>query len=238
MDKEILKLAGLNDAEVEIYLTLLKLGRCSVGKISKVSNRHRTNIYDTLEKLKGKGLVSSWIEDRAKVFQASEPSRIIEFMKQNEKNVESIIAKLSKPSFDKQEAVKLEVLKGQKGIESILLEQIQLGKEVLGFGIDDEKYMKYAPLAMKRYLERLKEKKINERLITRHGVKTLVGGKQSEYRFIDPQYFNPTATVIYGDRVAIIVWEPVPIVIKMVSMQLSDAYRKSFELLWKIAKKK
>ena len=54
MDKRILERAGLSKGEVEIYLALLKLGASLVSKIAQETGLHRTNIYDTLEKLKEK----------------------------------------------------------------------------------------------------------------------------------------------------------------------------------------
>ena len=51
-----LKEIGLSDSEANVYLTLLKLGEATVAEISQSSGLHRTNIYDSLEKLKEKGI--------------------------------------------------------------------------------------------------------------------------------------------------------------------------------------
>ena len=51
MNKEILKEAGLNNNEIEVYLALTKYGSIAVSKISQITNLHRSNLYDTLEKL-------------------------------------------------------------------------------------------------------------------------------------------------------------------------------------------
>jgi len=56
------------------------------------------------------------------------------------------------------------------------------------------------------------------------------------YRYIPKEYFNPTSTLVYGDRVALLIWEPLT-VIMIKNKELADSYRKQFELLWKIAKK-
>jgi len=62
MDKEILKEIGFLDAEIEVYLTLLRLGPSLVSRIHQETGHHRTHIYDLLEKLREKGLVSTFIQ--------------------------------------------------------------------------------------------------------------------------------------------------------------------------------
>ena len=63
MDKETLTKIGLSKQESAIYLVLLKLNLATVRDISKESGLHRTNIYDTLEKLKEKYKIAKKILD-------------------------------------------------------------------------------------------------------------------------------------------------------------------------------
>ena len=77
MDKEILKQIGLLDAEIEIYLAVLRLGSTSVTALYKETAIHRTHIYDLLEKLKEKGLVSEFLQSGVKYFQATPPRKLL-----------------------------------------------------------------------------------------------------------------------------------------------------------------
>ena len=49
---------GLTNTEAKIYVTLIDLGRAQAGIISRKSGIHRRSVYDALERLIEKGLVS------------------------------------------------------------------------------------------------------------------------------------------------------------------------------------
>ena len=61
MIKEILKSIGLSKNEIKIYIALLELGPCLMGKICGKTKIHRRNVYDSIEMLKEKGFISSTI---------------------------------------------------------------------------------------------------------------------------------------------------------------------------------
>jgi hypothetical protein len=59
----------------------------------------------------------------------------------------------------------------------------------------------------------------------------------SEIRYLPEKYSSPVAVNIYGDKVAIILWNkenPFAILIKQ--KEIADGYRKHFELIWKSSK--
>ena len=51
MKEEVLLELGFNRNEAKVYLALLELGSGTAGDISKISEVHRTNVYDTLKSL-------------------------------------------------------------------------------------------------------------------------------------------------------------------------------------------
>ena len=58
INKKILKQIGLTENEIQVYLTLLKIGSSGVSTIAEHSGLYRPYVYDTLERLQEKGLVS------------------------------------------------------------------------------------------------------------------------------------------------------------------------------------
>src|SRR3989344_989986 len=59
MDNEIaLKEYGLNDKEIKVYMALLPLGNINLQEIAKRVDMPRTTIYNTLNYLSNKGLIS------------------------------------------------------------------------------------------------------------------------------------------------------------------------------------
>jgi len=57
-----------------------------------------------------------------------------------------------------------------------------------------------------------------------------------EVKFLPKEYASPASTNIYGDKVAILLWEEEPLAIVIKNKKIADAYRSFFSLLWKTAK--
>ena len=57
-----------------------------------------------------------------------------------------------------------------------------------------------------------------------------------EYRFLPSEFVFPSTTAVYEDKVFIIMWSAQPIGILIRGKEISDSYRKFFEILWKSSK--
>ena len=118
--KENLKEIGLSASEATIYLTLLKSGESSVAEISQFSGLHRTNIYDSLEKLKEKGFVAYVLKGKKQFYRASDPELVLNYLKEKEEKIFNIIPKLKDLQKEIKEKVIVEVFKGKEGIKASL----------------------------------------------------------------------------------------------------------------------
>ena len=76
MDSSALGKLGFNQSEAKIYLALLDIGEAQAGQISKKTQINRTTVYDSIERLIGKGLVTFVIQANKKAFQAVSPDKI------------------------------------------------------------------------------------------------------------------------------------------------------------------
>jgi HTH-type transcriptional regulator, sugar sensing transcriptional regulator len=75
---------GLTSGEARVFLSLLKLGSAKVGQIIKDSQVSYSKVYDVLNRLSSKGLVSHIIRGNVKYFNAVEPYRLEEYIKRRE----------------------------------------------------------------------------------------------------------------------------------------------------------
>jgi len=87
MDEKLLEEIGLTKGEIKVYFTLLKLGETTTGKIIENAQISSGKIYEILDKLVKKGLVSFIIKEKTKYFTASSPNRILDYMHEKEKNL-------------------------------------------------------------------------------------------------------------------------------------------------------
>lgn len=106
------------------------------------------------------------------------------------------------------------------------------GGEVMAYGVEErlnpnsDEYRKVL-----EYLDRLKKANITERLIVREGDKNFVAPKEY-YRWIPQEFFSPYPFYIYGDKVALLNWEPTPKIMIITSSVFAQSFNKVFDFLW------
>ena len=125
--------------------------------------------------------------------------------------------------------------KGKKGLKTVFEDQIETKKEILILGASSLAY-EVLQFYFKWFDKRRKENKIKTKIIFNKTNKKLKI-PLAEIRYLPQKYTSPLAINIYGDKVAIILWSkenPLAIVIK--NKEISEGYRKYFEVMWKTAK--
>ncbi|MBR9692273.1 TrmB family transcriptional regulator [Candidatus Woesearchaeota archaeon] len=233
MDKLELQDLGFSEGEAEIYLALLKLGSANVMQLAKTTGRHRTHIYDTIEKLKEKGLVSESVIDNKKVFIASDPSNIISYIKEKEEKAQIIISELEKLQKISKKDIKVETYKGKSGLKSVLRDILREKKDYVGYG-EGTRFGKILPIFFQQFQNQSNKLGIGLKLILKKGAK-VPKREKLQLKYLD--YVSPSTTFVYADKIVIIIWEPFPTAIKIIDKQTADSYRSYFEVIWKQAEK-
>ena len=128
MLEETLQELGLNRRESICYIALLELGSSKVGEILKKTEIPSSKIYEILEKLIKRGLVSYIVKNNVKHYQASNPSVLINYIEEKKKKIQEIVPILiSKQKLSKKQTV--EIYEGQKAIFSLLTNLIENAKK-------------------------------------------------------------------------------------------------------------
>lgn len=233
--KESLREIGLSDSEAVIYLTLLKKGEISVAEISQASGLHRTNIYDSLEKLKEKGFVSFILKENKQFYRAAEPEIVLNYLKEKQAKISSIIPQLKELQSAIEEKVIVEVFKGEQGIKVALKDILLTKKEVVGYSVAGQ-LRKFLPKFAEYYFLEQEKNKIKHRFIYTTGT-IKPPSKFYEIKYLPKEHASATIILCYSDVILNLIWEPEMVAIKIKCKQIADAYRNHFELLWKTAKK-
>jgi len=233
-DKEILKQIGFLDAEIEIYKTLLRLGPSLVSKLAKETGHHRTHIYDLLEKLREKGLVSSLIQSGKRVFKASNPSSLLKYVEDKKEIVNAIIADLNSLSKMPVEETEVELFKGKEGMKSILQDFLENKKDYCVMG-SMKKFEEVLEYSMPSFLKKIEKLKVKERIICDKKEK-IIKIKTGAYRYLDSGFIFPSSFWIYEDKVAIFVWNFPYFCVLIKNKDIAETYQNYFEFFWKQAK--
>jgi len=235
---------GLSKNESKVYLTLLRLGSASVGRITEGSGVHRRNVYDAIERLMKKGLIGHVLKGKIKYFEAANPKCLLNILEEEKmslekkmKNINSILPGLLSIHGSK-ERENVIIYKGVKGVKTILEDILKTKKtnHVLG--------AHKPPKQIQNYLNNFHRKRVKmgvkDRLLFDRAdierAKTLSKMPFTEIKFLPKSNESNTAINIYGDKVAIIMWsEPIGILIE--NKEVAKSFREYFNLLWKITDK-
>src|SRR3989338_3074834 len=146
MNTEALRKIGLTENEIKIYLDLLKSGSSTAYEIGKRTGIYRVHVYDKLEQLMDKGLVTHIYRGAKKFFQATSPDKIKQYLEDKKRDLEAqeeavgtILPELEAMANLPKEDTFVEVFKGNEGLKYFLKDIVKTKKEVLVTGIDDQK---------------------------------------------------------------------------------------------------
>ena len=104
---------GLTRNEAKIYLALLKNSPALVGTIAESSGIHRRNVYDALERLIEKGIVTYIIEDNKRFFSAANPTRLVSLLKEKERLAQAFLPELTEMYESYSEKQDAEIFRGK-----------------------------------------------------------------------------------------------------------------------------
>src|SRR3989344_8767765 len=239
MNIDALRKIGLTENEIKIYLDLLTSGSSTAYEIGKRAGIYRVHVYDKLEQLMDKGLVTHIYRGSKKYFQATDPTKIKQYLEDKKRELESqeeavisILPELEAMANLPKEDTFVEVFKGNEGLKYLLKDILKTEKEVLITGIDDAKYQEALPIFMKQYFRDLKRKRIKERVITLKKKDIFLFGKDlaptTNYRFLESTQFNPTNTFVYGNKVVIVTWGSPVTAVMIKNNQIAETYRNHF----------
>jgi transcriptional regulator with XRE-family HTH domain len=99
-------------------------------------------------------------------------------------------------------------------------------------GIEEGRYLKENQGELLKFISGLKKQSINQKLLVCEGDLNFLEGDHLEYRWVKKQYFHPTPIYVYGDRIAMLIWDPVHQAIIVENKALAEAYRKQFLFIW------
>ena len=173
--KEVLRQVGLTEKEIEVYLVLLELGEVSVGSILKRTNVSSSKIYEILDRLSKKGLVSRVIIEKIYYFSAAPPVCILDYLDQKKQDLLSITNRMEQlmPQLERAkkpvEEHSVRSYIGYNGLRTAfgsIINTLNRGEEYVGFIVSPEE-IKNPLLAnfLVQFHKRRAEKGISARML-------------------------------------------------------------------------
>lgn len=232
---------GFSKNEAKTYLSLIQLGPSTAGSIAAKANIHRTNVYDALDRLTEKGVVSYIFKGNKKYFQAVDPEQLMDILKERVRKFESVLPTLQLDYKLSKERNRAHIFEGIKGIKAITNDILHEEKSVVAFGIPKdmvERIKNFVSIFHKRRIEKKIEMKHLYDADARERIDYLNTLPYTEAAFLEHEIGSPATTTIYGDKVAFYIWSDPPVSILIESKKMAEQYKKFFDLLWNIARQK
>jgi hypothetical protein len=129
----------------------------------------------------------------------------------------------------------VEIFKGIEGFRAVLNDIFSSVGEFLVFGEQGQIQKEY-PSLYRYYLRMLEKTGSRERVLVRRDMKGKVWkSRNTKFRYVDADVFSPTSTVVYRDKVMIVIWERPMFSIVITSRKIAKSYRSYFEYFWRTA---
>lgn len=233
--KKTLQEFGLTEKESQVYLLLLSQ-TLTASEIAQKTNIHRINVYDILERLQEKGLISFSMIGKRKVYETTDPKKLLQDIDDKRQNILNIMPQLLDIKKTQKEPQEVTVYKDYNGIKSIMDEHTHSKTPVClfssGWGLRT-----YFPDYYDIYNDRLVKNKVDIRIIFSKKFKDQILPKVYKVRYLPVEYAFPSSTTVYGNKVLIVMWSESPLAILIKGKEVADSYRHYFEMLWNHAEK-
>jgi sugar-specific transcriptional regulator TrmB len=243
MQEKIFEELGLTKGESKVYLYLLKAGISTTGPIVKNSAVAYSKVYEILERLLKKGLVSYIIRKKTKYYKALPPSRLKDYINQQKKALEikdkrlqELLPKLI--NLTQNNKISAEIYIGAKGLLTAYENLLENAKKE-----DTLKYFySYTPETYKKINDfyyqlfpKIKKIGIAFNAICNKNYKKIFL-KEIPPKFLKVKFVNfpvPSNIDIFKNKIIITAWKETLVGILIESAEIADSLEKYFDEIWK-----
>ena len=245
-----LKEAGLTEGEAKAYLALLELESATTGPIVEKSGVARSIIYQILERLVQKGLVSFVVKEKTKYFQPSPPSSILDYIEErknslevSKKKMEELLPKLYslQGTAGKNTVQVFMGFKGMIAVHEKTYSRLGKGDWYYYMGIPQDQPKHYHVYWRRDHLRRA-QAGIEARLLFHPKTPKEVLLDRNKFKLCDARYMpidinTPVWLFGYKDVTAITLVATNPITIEITSQEIANSFRAYFEEFWQKSEK-
>ncbi len=240
--EQFLEQLGLTKNEVKIYLSLLELGSTSAGPLIKNLGMHRAAVYNLLDILIDKGLAHYVIQANRKYFEATQPKRLFELIETKKKKLEEqenllkeLLPQLEVKRSLSQESQEGTTYKGKKGLKSIFEDILNYeSSEIQVIGVTGQ-FKETFNAYFTHWHKRRVNKNIKLKIIYSKQAKKLKREKEltlTKIKYIEDTNITPSTTILYSDKVAIVLWSKTPMAFLIRSKTVHESHKHFFNMLW------
>ncbi|MBU1167454.1 helix-turn-helix domain-containing protein [Patescibacteria group bacterium] len=232
----VLKRLGLDEKERKVYLALLSLGQGTIKEIASESGQKRPHVYNILEDLAAKNLVSKSPDAKRITYFAEHPQKLLKEISKTRNAVKSVLPDLVSLYGVHEARPRVRLLEGIKGIEQAYDEALAYDRIDMCGSLQNVKknFGKIIDQVSKK-TKKNQQAHIRE-LLTRDSVgvnyaQTTIR-ENHKIRFLPQKFDFPIDCFIYGNSVVLFSLTDHVFALIIESQDISKALGTFFELAW------
>ncbi|HAT03579.1 MAG TPA: hypothetical protein DCS29_02255 [Candidatus Magasanikbacteria bacterium] len=205
---KILEQLGIDEKQASVYLACLELGSATVQELSEKSGVKRTSIYNFLEEMKSRGLVTEVKQGNKVLLIPEDPNILLQRAHEHVKKISGLLPDLMAIFNRPGNKPKVHYYQGIEGLIRAYEEMINVGENIVGFS-DYEKMFEALPHEfLLSYPPRRKEKNMTFSSVAKDGpwgrkVKEWDKDQMRETRLVKDIELD-TEVNIYGNKVMLL----------------------------------
>lgn len=244
MNISLLTELGLTKKEADVYLASLELGSSFASAIARKAGVPRVNCYHLLEKLIEKGLVSSMMRGKLRMYYGENPKKLIAMLEEKTERAKHLLPELLSITNTLSFKPKIHFFEGMEGIKTIFRETLEAKKEIVGY-TNLQALTELLPDFLADYSREKVKRGIKTRLISPAGKEakkfisrfypdTVEARRLIELFFVNrAQFFFENEIAVFENKVAIVSLNPEELIgILVESAVLSRTMKRIFDLSW------
>ncbi|MFT4283070.1 MAG: TrmB family transcriptional regulator [Candidatus Woesearchaeota archaeon] len=238
---------GLNINEAKVYYTLVLTGPTTASTIIKKLGFHRNIVYDNLEKLTNKGIVS-YINTRGKrIYSPQNPHTIIDFLEKEKKEAQekinyaqNLIPSITKNLATLEKPTNVQFFQGIAGLKQVLKMTLDTNdKNQYVIGISNESVEVMGETYWDNYNRKILDRELNQHILMNKEYQEVtilsrIGDKK--IRILPKELSQVVQYMIFENKVAILVFSKIPIAILIENKEIYESYKAQFKQYWKVSK--
>lgn len=248
MIKQLLKSLNFSEKEAKVYLALLELGSAKAHDVARKTGINRTTVYDLLEILLNRGLISKYKKGSLAFFNARDPKHLLSYLdrekEEQEKNIDKQKKKVREllPELVSLQNIytakpKIQFFEGEKGVREAYGDTLTTKETILAYA-NVQTMHEGLPNFFPEYYKRRAGKKIFIKTIMSQNKLSFERAKLNQQEMRDTRFlpdkdmtFSPEIN-LYNNKMLVASWkEKMALIIE--SKELVDLQKLIFNLLWK-----
>ena len=228
---------GFDKKEARVYVAILELGEATIAEITQKSDIRRSTVYEMLELLKKRGLISQSRRKKRPVFLAENPKKLIEQTEERKRSLEEIMPELLSITNLMDKKPRIRFFEGHESYKEVFNDVLKHPDSEM-LGTFNEKFWDYEKYFTSHFMPERKKKKIWARILFRESQKLRAIADQmntylSQTRLVPRDKFNiEIEIVIYGkNKIGFVSYdEEIAIIIE--SQKIHNTQKSFFETIW------